>query len=390
MNSIEALKEDLWHRWRRHFHDPTLEEETSAVQRVIYSRAPLFDLKDWTSEKFPPGGRFSAQPVAGSDNWVYELDEKGQPHTASHRHTINGVEWRGVYRYTADEVEYVEICFPQKIPSRYDRVTLLDQQPATFQRLSLNCGGHFPAWSSLGRNDLLEKITSDPRNFEIWIEEYEAKDGLIQTGHGYTEGLGSPARYSSLSFSYSAGKLQRIVRHWEGGPEETVFAARTSTSLQALSAKLSQRLAERIIDALKQAALDSLLVAVELSFRSADRYVPLVIPFREADRISSFPVLDPNKYQQAIQLSEQDFEPEMAEFLERLRTSERFEAGTKMLRAAARLITKQKAAPVPTAEAFLAYAVDWELEADEFPKILRDCGADSSSLKTWKKRGWLT
>lgn len=144
----------------------------------------------------------------------------------------------------------------------------------------------------MDRNDLLERITADSRNFQIWIEEYEAKDGLIRTGEAYTEGLGLPPRYSSLFYFYSdMGKLQRIVQRWKGGQEQTVFAARTGVSLKELTANLSHRLANRIIDVLRRTSFDSPLVAVELSFRSGDRYVPLVIPFTEADCIISFPVL---------------------------------------------------------------------------------------------------
>lgn len=391
MDSIEVLKEDLWSRWRKYFREPAFEKTTGTVQRVVYSRTPLFDLKNWTPKRFVPGGRFSHQPVAGSDHWIYQLNEKGQPYSVSGRHAVNGIEWKGVYRYAADEVEYVEICLPSRVPSRYDRVTLRNQQLATFQRLSINSGGHFPAWQSMGREHLLQRITSDSRNFQIWIEEYQASDGLIRTGRAYMEGLGLPPRYSSLSFSYSpAAKLQRIVRHWQEGQEETVFAARTAASLNRLSADLSRRLAERIIDALKATVLDSPLIAVELSFRSGDCYLPVVIAFTQADRIRGCPVLDPNKLRRMIELPPEDFEPEMQEFTERMRTSGRYEAGTKMLRVAARLLTKLKAGSLATAEGFLAYGVDWELEADEFPKILRDCGADSNSLSIWKKRGWLT
>ncbi len=399
MNVIDELRDDLWGRWRKHFHDPTL-REVPGPARVAYSRKALFDLKNWTPSTFPPGGRLSAEPIAGSNNWVYHLDGQGRPQGMSLRHTVNRVDWRGVYRYAPEEVEYVEICLNSNVPSQYDRVTVRDQQPATLQRLWKNTGGRFPAWSAMGRNDLLEKITSDPRNFQIWIESYEAEDGLIRRGRAYIEGLGVPPRHSSLSFSYSAGKLQRIVRRWEDGQEETVFAARTSVTLQDLSVNLSRRLADRIIDALKEttsdkAAPDCRLVAVELSYRAGDRYVPIVYPYTEADRIQSFPFLEGYTSDRGIELSAEHFEPEMAEFTERLRASERGDAGrddaaTAMLRAAASLVTRLTPESVPTAEGFLAYAIDWELEGDAFPKILKDCGADASALRIWRKRGWLS
>ena len=163
-----------------------------------------------------------------------------------------------------------------------------------------------------------------------------------------------------------------------------------SSAKQQLSENLSRRLADQVIAVLKAHAFDSPLVAVELNYRSADDYLPMVIAFTEKEQISGFPVTEAYTEERMLSLNQEDFEPEITKFTDRVLESEEFDDGDKMLRETARLVTTGAAGNVPVAEGFVAFAIDWETDFDEFSKILTDCGADSKSLALWKERGWLS
>src|SRR5581483_7398411 len=126
---------------------------------------------------------------------------------------------------------------------------------------------------------------------------------------------------------------------------------------------------------LQKAEYDAPLLAVELSYRFANNYVPLVIAAtaRDADALPVLPsTVDPKRW---ISLNQEDFEPGMADFLERMGTAQRWDAGTRMLREAALMVNRLADGALRTADTFVAWAIDWEIEGEQFPVILKRCGA---------------
>lgn len=352
---------------------------------TVYARVPLFDLKKYTPAKFPPGGRVLSAPVAGIDNINYQLDERRRPITMSMRHSVNGVSWRGRYRYAGDEAEYVDFCVETAIPAQYSRAVFHQGQPVSFQRLTVNSGGSSPVWQGLDSTKRFQEIRSNPYWYFVWVEEYDVRDGLVRSGRAFTEGMGGEPTNSMLSYAYSEnGRLQRITREYPSGRQVTEFAARASVSMRELSTTLSQRIAGRAMDALSKVSLAAPSASVELLYRSVTNYVPMLLPLKENDSLA-----DSITRERMIELLPEDFEPEMADFLQRVESSERYEAATKMLRNAAKLLTKLNAGLPSTAPGFVAFAIDWEFEGHDLRKVLKDCGADSEALRIWRDRGWL-
>ena len=68
-----------------------------------------------------------------------------------------------------------------------------------------------------------------------------------------------------------------------------------------------------------------------------------------------------------LTLNGQDFEPEMADFTERLDSAEDWNPGTKMLWQAASVVTKLATDSLPIADCFAVYAIDWEFEGQDLP-----------------------
>ncbi len=304
----------------------------------------------------------------------------------STRHSVNRTSWSGRYRYAADEAEYVEFCLETGVPAEYSRAVFRDGLPTSFQRLTVNGSGAFPIWRGLDNTKRFREIKSDPGHYFVFIEEYEARDGVVWSGHGLAEGRkdGPPKYFTSIYTHSSEGHLQRIVREWESGFRDTVFAARAKISTRELSIRLSQKIAQRAIEALAKVSLVAPLAGVELLYRSVTDYVPSLYPFTEHDNLNGSMHKD-----RFIELRSEDFEPEMADFKQRIESSERYHDGTKMLRDAAKLLTKSNAGQRVTSRGFVAFAIDWEFEGHELAKILRDCGADARTLRIWRQRGWL-
>jgi hypothetical protein len=358
MDRLELLREDLWARWREAFDRLTdLAHASQSGERVVYANVSLFDLKKYSPHKFLAGGRVLPKlPEGASSYWVYRLDKEGRPVHMACRHVFNKIDWQGLYLYAGNEVEYVEFCLQTEVVSDYARMTLRDGVPVTMQYLDIDGGashlgniGHSPGKKAI------DVITRNPFFYWISVEEYEVADKRIVSGKGLVEGKGISPRRSTLEYLYSdSGKLERIVRTDESGLKTTEFAARSRISTKELAAKLAERIAARVIEALKKVEYDSPLLSVELFYRSVTNYVPALIPVTEREFFtnpSPVPRMD-NKHW--IALNGQDFEPEMADFTERLNSAEDWNPGTKMLWQAASVVTKLATDSLPTADCFVA------------------------------------
>ena len=389
MLTLEALLDDLWKRWEKHLLHPDLERQPKG-SRTVYSQGIRFHMQDWHRPLLAPGGRLLATPIKGN-HYEYELDQSGKPLSVVHQGVLNKakISWRGVFRYLPNEIEFVEFCIQTGVPSTYHRVTLAGQLPASRQFLSIVAGGYNPTWRSMSAEKIREAIRSNPHTHSYRVERYESSEERLSWG----ECLYGPngASHWTLSFSYAPdGALQRVTQKWDTGAAAIAYQARTKVSLRVLSRNVASRIATTVAERLNEVRFASPLVAIELSYKAVENYLPLVIAYTESDEIDSFPVLDPEKSGHRIELHADDLEPELAEFNGRILESEKWTEGAKMLREAARLLTQHQSLGVPTAEAFVAFAIDWELEIDNFSRILRACGADAKSIRAWKARGWLS
>jgi len=394
VDSLDELREDLWNRWRDAFDRfADLDRASQSGERIVYANGELFDLKKYTPQKFPAGGRvFLEQPESINSYQRYWLDAKELPVHVAFGHTVNHFDWEGFYRYTTEEVEYVEFCLQTRVVSKYARMTLRNGLPRTYQKIGVNGGGSHVGGAT--ERNAMDRIFQDSYQdsyfSSIEIEEYEASGDRIVAGKLLVAAPGQSSHRSDLEYSYSdAGKLERIILTREDGSKYTSFAARSKLSMKELAAKLSQRIAARTIEALSKANRVTPLQAVELSFRSVTNYVPSVIPATEGDAVSDMSIVIANDHTNWIELNGEDLEPEMAEFVERMDTADNWNPGSRMLRQAAFLVTKLAPESFPTADGFLAFAIDWEFEGHELPAILKQCGATAATLKKLKKIGWL-
>ncbi len=390
MDNLEELREDLWSRWRNAFDRfADLDGASRSGERLVHAKGELFDLKKYTPQKFPAGGRaYPKQPEGVNSCRRYWLDAKGRPVYVAFR--LNHFDWEGFYRYTTGEVEFVEFCLQTQVVSKYARMTLQDGIARSYQKIFVNGGGSHIGGAT-GKN-AMDRILSDSYFHWIEIEEYEVSQGRIIAGKALVAGgMGQPEHRLGLEYSYSdSGKLQRIDLRREDGSEYTSFAARSKVSMKELAAKPSEDIAARAIEALGKANPSVPLQAVELSFRSVTYFVTGLIPAAAGAKVSDMGMVLAIGQANWIELNEQDFEPDMAEFVERMNTAHKWEAGSKMLRQAASLVTKLAPESIPTCDGFIAFAIDWEFEGHELLAVLKQCGATAATLKRLKEIGWLS
>ena len=397
---LDQLRDDLWSRWTRLASEPQIPASVRDGA-TVYSLLPRFDLADWRTDPAPvAGGQVSPTPKSGRENYAYVLDPTGRPLASSKHATLRGgdwsgrfeheVDWYGEFRYASDEIEYTDWCVPSKLPRRYDRLTFRDGCRASFQRLTLNAGGFFRNWLSLDQRTLIARVRDDSRNYQVVVESYDIEGGRIVGGESLVDGLGAPIRRSPLEFTYGDdGKLSAVVRRVSDGSAETLYARKTATSLTSLSALLAQCVAEAINKLLGERTFDAPIVALELSYRAGDRYIPIVTPILESDDVETLPALVPEISARGREPGASGFATQMSEFVRRIEEKDDARAGTKMLRAAARILSTDATAPYRRAPDFIAYAIDWELEGDDLRKILSACGATQSAIASWDRRGWL-
>jgi hypothetical protein len=387
---LEELRDDLVERWKAAFDRLSeVEAELETAAETVYTQYPAFALRDYSPRKFKPGARVSRQPSPGGDGYAFDLDDKGRPTRVRFEHRVNRVSWRGVYHYRLDEVEHIEFCMQTRVPSLYNRLILSGTSVLAEQRFVCNGGGSLPKWKDLSSSAKIDEILKEPYHRFIYLTRYQVENGVTRSGREYHE-VGGKIQRPTLDYEYFAdGKLQRIVQHWPSGEARTVFAAKTKTTIAALSERISERIASEALRQLRIASLEAPLLALVLVYRDADQPIPFVIPGTEKDDIADFHFARQIDTKRWIALREEDFAPEITEFQQRVEAGKHPSTLSKMLRAAARRITLRAGAELPVAEGFIAFAIDWELEGDEIEKILKDCGATARQIREWKENDWL-
>jgi hypothetical protein len=390
VDSLERLRNDLWERWMEAFDRfPALSRTPAFSQKVVYAKVPLFSLKSYTPGIFPAGGRtFQTPPEGINACFTYRLDGKGHPLQMASRHLANRTEWRGLYLYGDTEVEYIELCVNTKVVSEYSRMEFHSGIPSTFQRIRINGGGSHVE-NRIGKA-AVESIQRDSYFYWLELEEYKIEAERLASAAALSEGARLPPTRSNLEYSYAPdGSLQRIDRVLEDGRKVTEFAVKSKSGITELSARLSEKIAVRTIDALKTAKFAAPMQVLEVSFRSVTNYLPILIPATVEDSVSDLSLtlsIDSNRW---MSLVAEEFEPDMTDFAQRLSNTEKWDLGSKMVRQAARKVTERAPDFIATADSFLAFAIDWELEGHDLAAILKQCGATAATLKRLKTIGWL-
>jgi len=89
-----------------------------------------------------------------------------------------------------------------------------------------------------------------------------------------------------------------------------------------------------------------------------------------------------------ISLDDSTFERPLQQLVQLMEQTSDYDIGTKMLRKAAWLLTRGRLeGKIPVSDTFVAYAIEWMLEGQEFEEILRECGQREEVIADWRARG---
>jgi hypothetical protein len=388
---LEALKLDLWNRWSKHVVEPTIPQMARGA-RTVRSRFSRFDLLNWSSPDVVAGGKVYPEQQDATD-YIYILDEAGRPLTMALRNSEKRDIWRGEFRYSTDEIEFVEFNLESKIPSLYERVTFRDGLRTSYQRLAPDGGGMIPPrWRNLDRSELPRQFQASRLNYSLSVEAYDVADGRIRGGESLIEGSGLSVSRFALDFAYlDDGQLNSVSRRYPDGSSQTLFLRPSNRTLDELTADLARRIAERVIGEMRRRTFAAPVIGIELFYVSGNE-LPFVTYLTEADNLAEFPITDRSVAQRAISVTEEHVGPQIAEFMARIEEEDDLSADTRMVRRAARLINLEANPGFPRAKDFVAYAIDWEIAGNgtQLVQLLEECGASKAAIDSWKKRGWLS
>jgi hypothetical protein len=380
------LRADLIARWQGAFARRS-EVDREPEGELVYSQYPAFLLEGYSVKVFKPGARLQRGKPPKTDVFVFRLDAQGRPVWSRFVHGFNRSETRGIYRYSAGEVEHLEFSCGSGVPSLYDRVVIEGDNVVAAHRL---LSGDLDGAAARGSAAKKAKSILETHDFKIFMTRYQISRGVVTSGEEYHEWDADKIYRPRRHYHYAAdGKLERIVQHWPDGEQRVVFAQKSKVTLASLSEHLSGKIAEDILARLKAAALADPLVALELTYRDGQRHVPTLVPLTTRDRPASLTLATEIGSRRWLELSDENFADALADFNARVESSENATAVAKMLRAAARRVTERAPSAVATAEGFVAFAVDWELEGESLATILKQCGAPPEKLRAWKKIGWI-
>lgn len=158
-------------------------------------------------------------------------------------------------------------------------------------------------------------------------------------------------------------------------------------------------MAHSIIVSLLKHNIEQPICLLELNYRRADRHLPLIktLSLSEKEEIISqsegsevFELLFITSSENYIDMDSHVFEQQLQQLVQLMEERENFDLGTNLLRKTASLLTLNKLGQkITVSDDFVAYAIDWEMEGQEFEEILKECGQSSKIIQEWKAKEWI-
>jgi len=405
---LEILKQNLLSRWKQAFYEfDDLQHYKQQITSEKYIPGFRYDLDDYGSPSFlhPAAKLFPVATVREiGDYHFYGFNEDGLPCYTSYGHAINNVFWEGCYSYGKEWVEYIEYNVGTQIPSNIKRIQYDEKgQKVACQSLIVNGRGVGDEYITMSAEEKIDMIMSYEHSLFCNIEHYQLEGARIIKGDclGITPGEGEYG-YEKVYTYNSDGILDEIRKVYDGGESELSYVRPDEkTDVQALMTAVAERLAEAIVDTLEEEGVEAPLSLLELSYHYADTYIPSLSPRSAAmTRMISRQHPDEDIFDLIFLATELDhayidvnrakFERPFTQLMAIISREEKWDMGSLMLRKVAYILTTQKLfGRIAVGEEFAAYAVDWSIEMEDFEDVLRECGAGSKAIASWKERGWL-
>jgi hypothetical protein len=400
--SLKLLKAGLIERWVNAHAEikdiPIYQAKAVSYKYAIGSR---YDVKDFNAGRIGAGGKMlNEKPSDGYDYYEYGFDEKGLPVTVRFSHTFNKIDWVGIYKIEKDIVEYIEFCMTTSVVSAIQRITFSKTKKLSTEYFALNGKTASLVDISQPVTKIIEFINTNRDHFIYDVLEFVHADNRIMKAYGVANSPGIGEFLYEDKYQYNEnGKLVEIKTFYEDGHANIKYIAPSKRSLTEINNELAGMFCDHLIKVLQSQNIALPLFNVQLNYQYYSDYWPSLYVITEADKNNAVVEKREQLFADVVidgstiltfEGAPADLEKLYKEFYQRLETSDNWEAGRKMLCQTARLITSSKLKGIiPVTHDFVAFSIEWLMEAQDLEKILVQCGASKANIDEWKKYGWV-
>jgi hypothetical protein len=396
--SLQKAKEEIIERWKQSFEDlQNLNQHNDIIYSYKFSKGRAFLLSECYNGKLKADERlYSKYPENSGLCFKHYFDKDGRALITQELSAIDKAICAGYYNWHNDYIEYVEFNLLSGIPSYIQKITFKNGFRDMYQSVYLNGGGNAPVFENMNRLEMIDFVlNNDIMVFNI--EAYEIDQNQISRSYGYAK-MGMEILTERIYLYDEIGILQQIKTHYDTGGSFVTYVKPTGKSLKNQIDELSVKLSDYLIHILSQHSFDSPLFCVDLSYQYCYTYWPCLSIITSNQKMEALQQQDDSLLFSANFLettSDKYPVPDdlglcFAAFKQSIESKNNWEAGRKMLRQTARLMTQNKLKGlVPVTNDFITFPIEWQLEFDELKKILHRCGASKENIKEWTKAGWV-
>ena len=401
---MEDVKDALFERYITAFEEwDHLKKQKHLAVKKVYAADGRYHPEKYEEMGIPPGGPLSLKP-AGDHYYMYGLDILGRPCFSQHRNTQGTIYQEGFYSFGEQWIEYIEYNVATQKPVVLQRIQLHKKQKRMYQQLLLNNGGPGKTYDGLSRPQIAARLKEAEYDRFCCIELYQYRGNRIIAADCWASYPGyTPGNYKKKFTYLPSGELNTIRDNYSNGTSKYVFVRMPDNmSLDELSDKLAQQMAQVIAAACARRSPHAPIAMLQLSYQEIGNYIPYVTAittntkdqiFRETPREELQLQLFTSAEYEHIPVPHEKYERLFVAFMNKIEKDKNFDLATGMIRKTGYLLTTNRMyGKVPVDADFIAYAVDWSMtfEEEEIYQILIDCGITAATMTKWKELGLFT
>jgi hypothetical protein len=386
--TLSQLKQDIIDRWLSAYDEENIAPKTV---KTVYAPTIRFELGDYNKDQFDER-RILSTEKRPEYNFIYKLDQSGRPLYFEYQRG-DKVHKKGYYTYTDSLVEYIEYDITTATPSCIQRITYNGDEKISFQSIKIN-GTIDPELHGTTKTVIMNNLLKNEFALFCSFELYHYTDNRISTADCLCIAPASGEYELQKKYNYDeSGELDEIL---DTDSYNKVLYSYVKTpaniTLQELSDQVSSLIAAEIINTMKTVEMTEPLGILEIDFQSIGTFSPLIRIFlqqqQEAieklqgeDRVNELFSFD---YEQT-RVKGRSYERLLWAFMNEVNILEDYKLAIAMARKTAWLLNNNKLNnEIPITKNFIAYSTDWDVEPEDFPLILKDCGIPEKEIDNWR------
>lgn len=211
------LYNDIFERWVKAIGEfDTIASHKEKVSVIKYAGSFRYDLKDYSQYSFPAGGQLiDENPAPELDYHTYGLDSGGLPVYVFFEHSWNKVSWEGVYNYSGNQIEYLEFCVNNQVPSGVQVIKYDNERKLSYQHFVLSERGSSYHFSKGDKGSLIDSVKKDIYAVRSYVERYLYEGERVIKTECLSISPGLDPLPSEKRYAYNdQGELLEITRYY--------------------------------------------------------------------------------------------------------------------------------------------------------------------------------